>query len=271
MGFTAIEPAAPLAGLVALLWDCELPLEAQRLERILPKPRPSLIINLLEDETRVYEDDAGERCSRGSGSVLSGPYTRSFVIDTIEQARVMGVEFHPGGSYPLFNERVDLLAGRDVGLDDLLGSRNWRLREQLLHTPCPRLRLKLLERWLVGRLGSVEVDPLVSHAIATLTRAPAQVRIAALARDSGTSLRRFGAVFREQVGLSPKRFARALRFRAVIDSVHRHERVDWAAVAVDCRFYDQPHLVREFRDFAGMTPTAYLARQGQHANHVLID
>lgn len=275
MGFVAIKPAPPLDALVADLWDCEMPLAPPSFERILPSPRPALIINLLEDETRVYEDDAGKHCQRSPGSVFSGPYTRSFVIDTAEQSRVMGVHFHAAGAFPLFNERIDRLAGRDVGLEDLLGSNARRLRERLLHTPSPSARLALLERWLAARLASVgrrvEVNPLVSHAVATLARAPAQVRISELARASQTSLRRFGALFREQVGLTPKRFARAVRFRAVIASVHRQERVDWAALAVDCGFHDQPHLIREFRDFAGLTPAAYLARQGQHANHVPLD
>jgi len=268
MSFVAITPRPPLDALIVQLWDCDMPAQPWRFERILPNPRPALILNLLEDETRVYQDDAGGDCQRSPGSVLSGPYTRSFVIDTAEQTKVMGVEFRATGAYPLFAERLDHLAERDVGLEALLGREAKRLREQLLHTPTPKRRLELLHAWLAGRIGRVQVDPSIAHAAEVLARAPQQQRIATLARAGGTSLRRFGALFREQVGLSPKRFARAIRFRAVIASVHRRERVEWAHVALDCGFHDQPHLVREFRDFAGMTPTAYLAQQGEHANHI---
>ena len=45
-------------------------------------------------------------------------------------------------------------------------------------------------------------------------------------------------------------------------------RVEWSRVAADCGFYDQPHLVREFREFAGMTPSAYVAARGEYVNHV---
>jgi hypothetical protein len=54
----------------------------------------------------------------------------------------------------------------------------------------------------------------------------------------------------------------------VIAQVHRRQTVDWARVAADAGFHDQPHLVREFRAFAGLSPTQTLARQGDYANHV---
>jgi methylphosphotriester-DNA--protein-cysteine methyltransferase len=109
---------------------------------------------------------------------------------------------------------------------------------------------------------------LIAHATGVLKRVPQIERIADACRDTGLSQRRFGSVFREHVGMSPKRYARLQRFRAVVDSVQRGARIEWSRVAADCGFYDQPHLVREFREFAGMTPSAYVAARGAYVNHV---
>jgi AraC-like DNA-binding protein len=54
----------------------------------------------------------------------------------------------------------------------------------------------------------------------------------------------------------------------VVARVHGRRRVEWAALAADCGFHDQPHLAHEFRAFSGMTPSAYLAAQGPWAGHV---
>lgn len=268
MGFHVIVPAPPLDTLVERIWDWDMPPTAHRFERILPTPNAGLIINLAEDQTRVYDDDAGRQCSLSPGSVFSGPYTRSFVIDSAEQQQVMGVIFRPGGALPFLREPIDRLSDCDTGLEDLAGASARRLRQRLLETLDPMRRLACLEGWLRARAPDARPHPLVKHALDALRRTPQTTCIGALVADCGVSPRRFGALFRTHVGLGPKRHARLLRFREVVDDVHNRQAVDWARVAADCGFHDQPHLVHEFRAFAGMTPSAYLAQQGPYANHV---
>lgn len=271
MGATRIIPAAPLSTLIESIWDWDCAPSTHRFERILPVPAAALIINLQEDETRVYADAEGRMCTRSPGSIFSGPYTRSFVIDTAEQVRVMGVVFRPGGAACLFRERMDPLRNRDIGLEDLAGRSARRLRQRLLETAQPRRRLLLLEQWLRTRAADAKPHPAVASALDALRHVGQVERIAALVAASGFSHRRFGAIFLEQVGMSAKRYLRQRRFHAVVAAVHRQRRVDWAAIAADCGYCDQPHLVREFSAFAGMTPSAYMARQGLYANHIPLD
>ena len=100
MAFHQRRPAPPLDALVEKLWDWDMPPAAHRYERVLPQPGAQLIINLYEDQTRVYSDDAERRCLASSGSVLGGPQLCSQIIDTAEQIRVMGAVFRPGGFGP---------------------------------------------------------------------------------------------------------------------------------------------------------------------------
>ena len=76
--------------------------------------------------------------------------------------------------------------------------------------------------------------------------------------------------FEARVGLTPKRFARLLRFQRVIAHAARG-RADWARVAADCGYYDQSHLVHEFRALSGLTPSAYAPRSPGDRNHVILD
>ncbi len=272
MGYHAFTPAPPLEVLIESIWDWEMEEPcARRLERILPVPTAGLIINLAEDQTRVYSDDADRRCSYGSGSVFSGLYTRSFLIDTDEQQRVMGIVFRPGGASPFFRERMDLFSDRDVDLEDLDSAGARHLRQRLLEAAGPEQRLALLEDWLRRRMTQSQPRPVVARALDTLHRSPQTARIGHLIADSGISPRRFGVHFRQYVGLSPKRYARLLRFRAVLDDVHQRREVDWARIAADCAFCDQAHLTHEFRAFSGMTPSAYVAQKGPYVNHVPLE
>jgi hypothetical protein len=213
MTYRPLVPAPPLDVLIETIWDWEMEPCARRLERILPVPTAGLIINLAENQTRVYSDDTDRRCSYGGGSVFSGVYTRSFLIDTDEQQRVMGVTFRPGCAWPFFRERMDVFSDRDVDLEDLDSDGARRLRQRLLEAAGPEQRLALLEDWLRVRVTRPEPHPAVAMALHTLQRSPQTARIGGLIADSGISPRRFGVLFRQYVGLAPKRYARLLRFR----------------------------------------------------------
>jgi AraC-like DNA-binding protein len=271
MGFHAVAPAPPLDALVTRLWDWDMPPAAHHYERVLPVPGAALIINLHEDETRVYTDDAERRCVRAPAAVIGGPCLRSQIIDTSEQVRVMGVVFRPGGAHALTGEDHESLIARDIGLEDIFGSRARGLREQLLDTPDPLLRLGVLERWLLAHMRMPRLAPEVLHALDRIGVCPQVARIGSLVRETGLSEYRFGRLFRRQVGMGPKRYARLLRFRAVVETVHRCGTADWSRVAADGGYGDQPHLVHEFREFAGMTPTAFMAARGPYVNHLPLD
>ena len=108
----------------------------------------------------------------------------------------------------------------------------------------------------------------IAHALRILDTAPETQRIDGIAAQCRMSPRRFSELFREQVGMTPKRYARLQRFHRVVAQAHGRRCVDWAGVAIDCGFHDQAHLIHEFRAFSGMAPTQYLARQGAAATHV---
>lgn len=271
MGFHTIIPAAPLDRLVASVGDWEMPAGGMRYERILPTPGTSLIINLLEDETRVYADDPMRSCTRSSGSVIGGPFDHSWIIDTAEQVRVMGVNFRPGGAHALLRVPISELATRDINLEDLFAATARRLRLRLLETPCPFRRLALLADWLHKLAEEPRMDAVVAHAIRRLEEAPEVPRIRLLARECGLSEKRLGKLFQQHVGMTPKRYARLLRFRSVISQAHAAVEVDWSQLAVDGGYCDQAHLGHEFRRFAGITPSAFMAARGPYLNHLSLD
>ena len=80
--------------------------------------------------------------------------------------------------------------------------------------------------------------------------------------------KRFVRRFRDQIGLTPKRFARVRRLQRLLGAVARDAGVEWAEAAAEHGYYDQAHLIHDFRELTGITPTAYRPRAANEWNHV---
>jgi AraC-like DNA-binding protein len=86
------------------------------------------------------------------------------------------------------------------------------------------------------------------------------VPIGQIADEVGWSHRHLIARFRRQVGLRPKTAARLVRQQGVWRRLDERRPLDWAQLARDAGYADQAHLVRDFRQFTGTTPTEFQAR-----------
>jgi len=269
MAFLTRSPLPPLAGLVRQVWDWEAAPQPDRLERVLPVAHANLIINLSEDESRLYDEE--RRCQRYRGATLEGARSLSSIIDTREQVAVMGVIFHPGGAAAFLRERMDRLTNRCVNLEDLVGTQAASLlREQLLEAGDADFRLRRLLDWLQRHQRSLPGTNAVTHALDTLQREPQIAALGRCARESGLSPRTLREQFRRQVGLSPKRYLRLQRFHRLLARAASAGERDWADLAAACGYADQAHLSHEFREFSGFTP-GELARRGVWSGHLALD
>ena len=193
---------------------------------------------------------------------VRGAAASSWVVEGDCAPSYLEVRLAPLGAYRLLGLPMDELSGQLVDLVDLLGAAGRRLAEQLRETPSWRERFALLDRFLLSRLaGGPRPAPEVVRAWERLVATGGAVPIGRLADDVGWSHRHLIARFRRQVGLRPKTVARLVRFDGVCRRLDRAGgRLDWALVAAEAGYADQAHLVRDFRQFAGTTPTQFLAR-----------
>jgi AraC-like DNA-binding protein len=212
--------------------------------------------------------DLRDRCGSPL-PVLCGPHSESFVIDTAPQAAVMGIHFKPGGAFPFVPMPAGELHNLRLCLDTLWGRRATELRQRLLEAPTPRIRFQILERFLLAQaVRPLARHPAVDYALRAFGAESQVSTVSAVVEQTGFSQRRFIEVFRNEVGLTPKLFCRVGRFQRALQQVHRQPKVDWAAVAVGCGYYDQAHFIHDFQEFSGLTPTDYLRLRSDHLNHV---
>lgn len=263
------KPAGALAPFVESIWYFTCDGFAHERERILPSGSMQLLVNLDEDEIRTYHGPAYATVERVSGAALSGTYRGHFAIDTAEQRSIAGVAFRSGGAYPFFRPPADEVAGAHLGLDDLWGRDGLTLRDRLLDARSPEAILDRLESVLLERaVRPLDLDGALDFAVNAFDRGASVAAV--LARIGGSS-RRFLREFAERVGLTPKRFERVRRFRHVLDAIEVGRPVSWARIALACGYYDQAHLINDFREFSGITPTAYAPRSYGDRLHVPLD
>lgn len=268
MSFHARRPRAPLDQCIDLLWSVQVEAVTHRLERVLPTGTAQLVVNLAADHINTYDAD-GRHDGTEPGAVLAGPRSRFAVIDAEAQSNVVGACIVPGGLPMLLPGAAHELIETDVPLEALWDVRGVaRLRERLLYCTTPSTRLDVLEAALLERYRPRALHPAVACALDVFDRSPAIARVDDVVRASGFSARYVIERFKAQVGLAPKRFCRVRRFQLAVERAHRGRGEDWACLALDCGFYDQAHLINEFRAFAGLPPSSYLAHQTPHQNHV---
>jgi AraC-like DNA-binding protein len=193
-------------------------------------------------------------------SFVAGLHDAPVVTEHAGRQHGIEVRLAPLAAGRVLGVPMDALANQVVALEDLLGRDAERLVEALYDAPGWAARFALLDEVIAARLQAGRPpSPGVAWAWGRLGETHGAVPIGALAAELGWSRRHLGARFREQVGIPPKLLARILRFERVVARLIHAPGECWAEVAYDCGYYDQAHLNRDFRAFAGSTPTAFLA------------
>lgn len=265
----ARTPRPPLSTYVQMLWMVEGYRCAHALDRILPDGETGLVINLAENVVRVYDAQDTGRVRTMGGSVAVGPFCQPFVIDTAEQADVLGAVFKVGGAFALFRLPAAELANQHVPLEFLWGAFARSLKQEIADASGADRKLAVLEKALLQQARNAEgPHSAVRFSVQELCRAP-DIPISTLSESAGISRRRLTQLFQEQVGLTPKLFGRVRRFHQVLGRLSASDEVDWADFAVHCGYYDQAHLIHEFQQLSGMTPGAYLPLASRRVGHHL--
>lgn len=263
------KPAPPLDRYVDCLWSVVDEASSYERERALPTGTVELVINLGEEPMRIFRSDEDLAGASFRDAVVCGPQSGFFVLDTSRPKAVAGVHFRPGGAAAFLGPSMGEFCDLHIDPDDAWDLRTRSLRERLMEAPDAEARFDLVESALLERLHRPQAfHPAVAHALQRFTASPQTTRIDEVRYETGYAAKRFIELFRGTVGLPPKAFCRIRRFQKVIDSVALSRRVEWAVVAADSGYCDQPHLNREFRAFAGVAPGEYRPVSAERPNHV---
>jgi len=231
--------------------------------RELPSAEVPLIINFgapirlfdVEDRTRSTE----------LGSFATGAYDSHVVVEANGSQGGIQIDFTILGMRLFLGRPLAELTNRGVALEDVFGPAGRRVTMELHDAPTWDARFDLLDREIGFRIA--EATRPASEVLCTWKRiveSSGLVTIRSLVEETGWSQKHLISQFREHIGLAPKMFARVMRFGHAVDRLRRRGHGNLTELALDCGYYDQSHFDRDFRAFAGVTPTELLSTLGSH-------
>jgi AraC-like DNA-binding protein len=243
-----------LAGIIDHLWHYEGPTSHRR-KRVFPNGKVEVILNF----AAPYRLLAGAGTELCRVAWVGGPQVEPLVVEQPPRQDAVGVRLRPAGAYALLGRPVREVAGLSVDLADLIGPAAPELAERCDAAATVADRFRIAIGWIVHRLARNRgMDEAVAWAVARIDDSGGTVAIAELRDQTGLSKARLVALFREQVGLAPKVYARVVRFHRALGLLQGGAG-RLTDVALDARFYDQPHMNAEFRALGGVTPREFVA------------
>ena len=259
MRYRELRPSSPLLRFVECFWFVSGSGRGAEVQTIVPDGCPELIVHSGDP----FERFVGERPERQPTAFVVGELTSALRVRPSARISTMGIRFRPTGLRALVEVPQQELTDRTTPIADLWGGPARELEARVHEAATDAQRASVAEEFLFDRLAAGPgPDPRIEAAVGRLLSEGGQTRLAALAATAGLSPRQLERRFKSVVGLGPKALARLVRFQEVYRRLGDDLASDWASIALDCGYFDQAHLLRDFRDLAGAPPSRLLGSEG---------
>jgi AraC-like DNA-binding protein len=266
-------PNALLQPFVELIWAADgfetLP-EGSGRELVLPTGKLHIVFRIDGPPLRLFRDAADVQGQFVGSSLIGGARAGPYIRDISIPCESVGAMLRPGAAALLIGAPANHFSHAHTLLEDVWGRRAVaEIGQRLSEARSASRRLDLLEDALAMRVPEKHgIDPRIALALA---RFGTPCCVADVVRESGLSHRYFTKLFRECVGLDPKIYCRILRFGRALERLAGDRGLALADLALEENYADQPHLSREFREFAGLSPGLYRFIGPPSPRHVQIE
>lgn len=205
------------------------------------------------------------------GSFVAGLYDSFVHVDAAGVSQCVQCNLTPLGAVQLLGMPLEPLVNRSVPLSLVLGAELDDIVERMHDASDWESRFAELESFWMRRLERAKrPSRLVESAWRSLYASHGRASIASVAEELRCSRRHLAARFREATGLAPKTMGRIVRFHRVVDRLLTAGPETLSQVALECGYYDHAHFDRDFREFTGRSPSAYLATRHPTFGAVLV-
>ena len=260
MQYTEQPPSPALAQHLECLWflsTADSSPATGASERVLPDGCVEWIFHMGSPfQRRITTGTAGipGEWERQPRSFVVGELTRFLLLQPSGEVAVMGVRFRPGGAYRFLPYPLSDFTDSTIPTGDVWGHQGTYLEQAVLEARNNRQRQQLVEEFLLQQLVITTPRARFDLAVKEILRTRGQTRVREVANQVGWSSRQLERDFEASLGLSPKSFSRIIRFQNLLRLVGEGALREWVNLAIEGGYADQPHMVREFREFAGQTP-----------------
>ena len=268
------QPSGPLAHAVEHITFHQGYRPPHAREVFVPDGGCEVVIDLSDAPKQRWHDEHGERFDMHKRGWVSGMRTSRIVIGVGSGAPMLVLRLRPGVLPSLVGMPAHELNDTVVDLDLLLGAVFSTVRDALgetLEQRGARAMLDEAEDTLAPLFPARQVERRVGIALHAVLQRNGMGTVRAISNELGCSQKHLNDLFQRQCGLGPKRYASLVRFQTLLRRLERETDPDWTQLALEHGYYDQSHMVNQFREMTGHTPTRYMQVKGPFLNWLPVD
>lgn len=248
MNFRRVEPLGPAQRAVECYWMVEDTDTTPVKQKIIPDGFTEIIFHY-GDHYRINLEDKWEKQAT---SLLAGQITRHFYLENTGATDIIGIKLKPAAAAHLFGVKMNEITDKVIPFDKL--------------KPIKELKdIELIDKYFNDLCVDYPHDHIVDTSLAMIFSKHGMISVNDICKELSITDRYLQQLFRKYVGLSPKFFARIIRF-GYIFQVIKEKSPDWASVVYEAGYYDQSHFIRNFKAFTGEDPTEYIFAEKSLAN-----
>ena len=260
------KPSQLITPFVRCFWVLKKGSPTNQPELMLPDGYVDMVFNLGERYQR--REIATENRTAVTESHIVGQRTRTVYLAETTKVHLVGVKLRPFALQLLTNIPANEFNNQLVPLTALT-SQIAEIEEQLRNLSTDDAQIHHLEQVLEYHLFGHQQEPTLDFGVQKILRTHGKIPITRLSAQLNMSRRTFERSFLQSVGMSPKQFAKVIRFKATFKHFKQNALAMQQQRYLDFGYYDQNHFIKDFKNFIDNTPSAYFAQFMQHSNDFL--
>jgi AraC-like DNA-binding protein len=255
MFFQSFAPAPSLANIVKCYWL--LTGNDLSTQKIVPDGFPELIFHFgqryqIKNGTGAFE--------RQSTCLTAGQLVNPIWIRPEGESGIVGVKFEPAAFWQLFGVNMHALTNESVNGVDVVGNSVAELSQKVSESKTNTERVLWIEKFLLKQLAKKRAEDFVTHVANEIATYKGEVSVSAIAKKHRVSERQLQRRFNEVVGVSPKRFAKIMRYKNVC-SLLANPSLTLSDAVYLAGYFDQSHFNKDFAEFTGENPNQFLSQE----------
>lgn len=264
MQFQRIEPPLELKKIVECYWIATNTSPLIHQQKIIPDGFPEIIFHF----GKSYKINLSGNWKKQTNNLLAGQLTKYFFLENTGLSDILGIKLQPSAVFTLLGVDSSMIKDKVVDISSLKSKKLNTLKKLIRTASNHSKRIEIINCEFQSMLPALTFNGIIEKAVESIFSSHGMTSIMAVADLCEVSERQLERLFKTHIGLSPKLYARIIRFSHIFQ-VMQKQKISWTQVGLESGFYDQAHFIRNFKTFTGEDPTKYFFDKPTMANFFL--
>ncbi|WP_221393404.1 AraC family transcriptional regulator [Dyadobacter sp. NIV53] len=217
-------------------------------------PLPEHSILFYPHDIPIVQDVITSQVQTLYACTVTGPQSERTVLALGHNHLMIKIGFQPGVLYRLLGQPMHLMLQQDYDGEAVFGSGVRLTIDELANAQDFMTMKNIVEKFMFFNLTKIKKPVSIDYVIPEIIKHGGMLKIDTLVKQANMSNRQFERAFKDRMGVSPKFYSRLVRFGKAWLLKENNPGITWTEVAYECNYFDQMHLIRDFKTFTNTNP-----------------